>query len=86
MRLIRKTYKGWAINLNSGEGHSLLGRFHWHDGKCWRIPPHLEGHVTALYATRREAREELRRMKSHPKTVWPNARVERVTVDISVER
>ena len=75
-----KTYKGWAINANTEEGHGLLGRYWWFDGKEPTIPIGLHGHVTAVLRTRREAREAL----SDVRRTFPKAKIERVTVEVKV--
>lgn len=53
---MKKEYEGWAIEARSrgplaDEPH-LCGRYFKHDP----IPPHMEGHVTALFKTRELAR------------------------------
>ena len=78
--MIIKTYRGWAINTRSEEGHGLIGRYWWFDNQPPKIPVHLHGHITALFKTRRKAREYLYKVRG----VFPKARVEHVTVDISI--
>lgn len=50
-----KEFTAWAIDTQSPEGHGLLGRYFF----AHNIPPSAEGCVTALWTTRREAREAL---------------------------
>lgn len=76
---IDKAYSGWAINLNSDEGHGLIGRFWWFGGFP-AIPDQLRGHRTCVFETRHEARKALISVRK----AFPKARVERVRVDISV--
>lgn len=86
MKEFLKSYSGWAIDLNTKEGHGLIGRYFWTAQTSRNIPPHMEGHVTALYKTRREAREVLRAMKEqaakHNFSAWSTARVRKVNVII----
>ncbi len=72
-------YIGWAIDTRSDEGHGLIGRYWWL-GKYNVIPKHMEGHQTALFCTRREAREAL------PKTrrAFPKSKVVKVTVRVRI--
>jgi len=52
-----RKFIAWAVESRSKEGHGLLGRY-WKFGNSHQdIPPHLEGCVTALYRTRKLARE-----------------------------
>jgi hypothetical protein len=78
IKQIIKTYKGWAINANSKEGHGLLGRYYWN---AMEIPPHMEGHHVAVFCTRDLARKALPDVKFS----FPKAKIERVTIDISTE-
>ncbi len=70
-------YYGWVIDTRSNERHGLIGRFWCFGGN--RIPTHMRGHHTALFCTRREAREAL------PKTrrAFPKSRVVKVDVTIT---
>lgn len=74
-------YYGWAIDTRSEEGHGLIGRYWWFENGPSLIPKHMEGHRTALFCTRREAREAL------PKTRrgFPKSKVIRVKVTIEEE-
>ena len=82
MKIIVKTYKGWAINTKSAEGHGLIGRYWWFEDHAPNIPKHLGGHITALFETRKEARRNLPGVRK----AFPKARVEKVVVDISVQK
>lgn len=75
-------YYGWAIDTCSDEGHGLIGRYWWFDNSPARIPDHMEGHLTALFTTRKLAREAL------PKTrrAFPKSRVVKVLVKIQQEK
>lgn len=76
-----KEYYGWAIDTRSKEGHGLIGRYWWFYDFPTHIPQHMEGHHTALFCTRREAREAL------PKTrrAFPKSKVVKATVRISIK-
>ena len=74
-------YYGWAIDTCSEEGHGLIGRYWWFGDKYTHIPKHMEGHRTALFCTRREAREAL------PKTrrAFPKSKVVKAFVSVKEE-
>lgn len=72
-----KRYYGWAIDTRSEEGHNLIGRYWWFGNKRI-IPIHMEGHKTALFCTRREAREALPRTRM----AFPKSKVIKVEVTI----
>lgn len=74
-------YKGWAIDSNSDSGHGLIGRYWWF-GDRQNIASHMVGHKTALFNTRKEAREAL----SNVRRAFPKVKVLRVQVDISAQR
>lgn len=73
-----KKYTGWAINFRSKEEHGLMGRYYWFSFGPISIPKHMNGHLTALYCTRKEAREVLPAVKR----AFPDARVEKAYVTI----
>ena len=79
-KILGSEYYGWAIDTQSKEGHGYIGRYWWFEGNC-NIPKHMEGHRTALFCTRREAREAL------PKTrrAFPKSKVIKVIVRIQEE-
>lgn len=71
-----ETFKAWAIDTRSDEGHGFVGRY-------WKfvsdpLPVHMKGCRTALFETRVEARENLPKVKR----AFPKAQVKRVTVTI----
>ena len=77
-----KSYTGWAIETRSEEGHGLLGRY-WHfEGGLSHIPAHMEGHLTALFCTRREARAAAILVRKG--VSFPKARA--IKVKITIER
>ena len=78
MRNNKSVYIGWAIHTGSKEGHGYIGRY-WLSRE---IPIHMLGHRTALFQTRKEARQAL------PKTRrgFPNSRVVKVKVVIRPTR
>lgn len=72
-------YYGWAIDTQSEEGHGFIGRYWWFEGYGGSlIPAHMEGHRTALFCTRKLAREAL------PKTrrAFPRSKVVKVIVSV----
>lgn len=69
-------YSGWAIDTCSREGHGLIGRYWWFEGEPTHIPKHMEGHRSALFCTRREAREALPKTRSS----FPKSKVVKVNV------
>ena len=75
-----KEYYGWAIDTCSDEGHGLIGRYWWFERPVVRVPKHMEGHHTALFCTRREARAVL------PKTrrSFPKSKVVKVKVTVEI--
>ncbi len=80
MKIIIKTYRGWAINARSKEGHKLIGSHWWFGDAPSTIPLHLQGHIVTLFRTRKEARENLDWVRER----FPKAKVEHVTVDVSI--
>ena len=83
--MVRKEFTAWAIDTNSDEGHSFIGRY-WKSKSNvqWPyIPTHLEGCKTALFKTRALARIALEDFKDN--RIWqpfPKARVVKVKVVI----
>ena len=75
-------YYGWAIDTCSKEGHGLIGRYWWFGDKPPRIPKHMEGHRTALFCTRREAREAL----PETRRAFPKSKVVKANVIIELEK
>ena len=71
-----KQFNAWAINTN--EGHGFLGRYYF----GYQIPKHMEGCVSALFKTRKEAREALAETQKGY-TPFPRACVSRVKVTIT---
>lgn len=78
MKKIIKTYKGWAIDIQSKEGHRLIGRFWTFGGQYPDIPVQLLGHLIAVFETRNAAKKDLADVRKS----FPKAKVVRVTVDI----
>jgi hypothetical protein len=74
-------YDGWVIDSRSDEGHGLLGRYWWFDAEAPRIPGHMEGHRTAAFRTRREARAALPRVRR----TFPRAAVRRARFRIELD-
>ncbi len=67
-----QVHRAWAIRLRV----AYLGVPRYRLVKPWN-----SGNVVALYGTREEARQELKTRSL--KVIWPEARVERVTVTIA---
>ena len=77
---MEEVFTAWAIDTRSEEGHGLIGRYWWFNGKFPEIPPHLEGCKTALFKTRALARQGLGSVKR----CWKNARVVKARITIEV--
>jgi hypothetical protein len=75
-----KTFTAWAIQLD--KEHGLAGRYWWFRDLPSNIPPHMEGCKSALFTTRKIARENLKYVRS---PIWPKARVVKVTVKLEWE-
>lgn len=81
MQTIIREHSGWAINTRSKENHCLIGT-HWvFNGRLPVIGKHMAGYRIAVFETRDAARLAL----ADVKRTFPRARVERVTVSISVD-
>ena len=76
---MKQQHKAWAIEVVDGEVSRLLGKYWWFQGRAPLIPAHMEGYKTAVFETRREAREGLQYALNYPK-----ARVVRVLVTVEV--
>lgn len=70
----------WAIHTQSAGGHGFIGYGYLPEWK-WELPAQLSGNRTALFRTRQQAREALRRIK-RPDYGYKNARVYRVSVTV----
>ncbi len=73
-----KQFNAWAINTNEQHGKNFLGRYYF----GYQIPKHMEGCVSALFKTRKEAREALSETQKGY-TPFPKACVSRVQVIIT---
>lgn len=80
----KKTFHAWGIDLSTSDSGALAGRYWWfHEpGNFPVIPQHLEGCRTALFKTRKIARENLKYAKSPH---LPKARVVKVNVTLEWE-
>lgn len=76
-----KQFTAWAINTNE-EPYGLIGRY-WHFGEAEKLPIHLEGCKTALFTTRKIARQNLKHVKG---LSFPKAKVVKVTVTLEWEQ
>lgn len=76
-----QTRNAWAIHTQSPEGHGFIGVGYL---TSWNreIPVQCDGNRTALFRTRREARDALRLIKG-PEWGFKRARVYRVQVTIA---
>lgn len=79
-----KTSKAWAIHTQSKEGHGFIGIGYLVSHWGVNIPVQCAGNRTALFLTRREAREALKLIKA-PEWGFKRARVYRVDVTIEGE-
>jgi hypothetical protein len=75
-----KSFHAWGIQLEEGRG--LAGRYWWFDDKPSSIPPHMEGCKSALFVTRKVARQNLKYVKC---SIWPKAKVVKVNVTLEWE-
>ena len=71
-------FNAWAIDTCSHEGHGLIGRYWWFEGKSPVVPVHMEGCEPALFITRERARMNLPSVKR----AFPQAKVIAVGVSI----
>lgn len=77
---MKNKFSAWAIDTKSTEGHGLIGRY-WHfKPDQQKIPEHLEGCKTALFKTRKIARENISSVKKSYS--FPNAVIIKVDVII----
>jgi hypothetical protein len=83
MIVAKQQRNAWAIHTQSKEGHGYIGAGYLtqHGWSLRDIPYQIAGNTTALFRTRREAREALRLIK-HPEWGFKRSRVYRVTVTI----
>lgn len=79
-----KQFKAWAIHTQSKEGHGYIGIGYLTTRWGMNIPAQCAGNRTAMFRTRREAREAHKLIK-HPEWGFKKARVYRVTVNIEGE-
>lgn len=79
----QKTFHAWGIDLNSDWEYGLAGRYFWFNGKMpAAIPAHLEGCKSALFTTRKIARDNLKLIN---RDIWPKAKVVKVNVTLEWE-
>ena len=80
---MEKIRYAWAIDTNSKEGHGFIGVF-WFE-KQKQLPPYQDGMRTALFRTRKQAREHLLlvRPKDEKYHAFPKAKVVRVQIGIT---
>ena len=83
---MKKEFTAWAINSRSDEGHGYLGRYWGFQYSSQNIPSHMHGCRIALFDKRALARAEVEAMKAKAYVLFPNARVEKVTVTIESSR
>lgn len=77
----QKTFHAWGIELD--KEHGLAGRYWWFGKHPPSFPAHMEGCKSALFTTRQIARENLKYVKS---SIWPKAKVVKVTVTLEWEQ
>jgi hypothetical protein len=77
---IVKHHSGWGIDTRSKDHrHGLIGKHWWFSGHASQIPPQLSGYVSAIFATRAQARAALPAVK----TAFPRAQVVRLDITIT---
>ena len=79
MNTIISEHRGWAISTGS-EAHGLIGKFWVFNGSFPIIDQSMDGYRVAVFKTRAEARCALVDVKR----AFPRAKVQRVTVSISI--
>lgn len=75
-----KQYMGWAIDTCSESNHGLIGVYWPFKDKFYPIPPQCKVVTTAVFRTRREAREALLSVKKG--YAFPRSKVVKVNVKI----
>lgn len=83
---MKKVFKGesfsaWAIDSKSDEGHGFIGRYWNFETIFHLLPIHLEGCKVALFKTRKDALDNLPKVR---RFAFPKARVVRVVVKIDI--
>ncbi len=75
-----KSFMAWAIHTQSPEGHGFIGALYL---TSWdrKIPVQLDGNRTALFSSRKAAREALALIKA-PEWGFKRSRVYRVKVTV----
>jgi len=72
------SFKAWAIDTRSEEGHGFIGRYYWY----LNLPDSSEGCELALFQTKAKAMKYLPQAQE----AFPRAKVARVQVTVKVER
>lgn len=49
-------HHGWVIQIKRGGSWLTLGKYTWFNGRYEPSPEHMDGYVTAVFKTRRQAR------------------------------
>ena len=82
--LVVDEFIAWAVDSRSDEGHGLLGRYWLFKNSHRNIPPHLEGCMTALFKTRKLAREGASSVRGDGSkySSFPKARAVKIKVTI----
>ncbi len=68
---------GWGITADN----SLIGKYWWFDGIPPTHPIQLSAYTTALFRTRKQARERVNIIKKG----YPRAKVVRVSIELKYE-
>ena len=79
---MKYTFKSWAINTQSPEGHGFLGKGWWFFGKPTVIPGNLLGCKISLFDTRKDARDALQDLRGKSYNPFPKAKLSRVEITI----
>ena len=74
-----RTYKAWAININSPDIPGFIGKYWWNNGEPVQIPVSMEGYKSACFKTRKKATEFL---KNNVRRSFPKAKVCRVNITV----
>ena len=76
--MTQQTFRAWAIDTKSVEGHKFIGRYWW----GIPLPEHMEGCQVALFKFKRLAERDL----PHVRQTFEKAQIVRVEVEVTKVR
>jgi len=71
-----ESFKAWAIDTRSEEGHGFIGRYYWYQN----LPDSSEGCELALFLTKAKAMKYLPQARE----AFPKAQVARVLITVKI--